>query len=93
MQSIVKPDSESFKCTRKSSIILRESMSSTKIQKRRRDPETAAMLANCDFVVEKEKQKPLKKKSKKVSKKIEMNKAFFTALSRDVDIRSTSFLS
>lgn len=84
------------KRTRKASAALRESASSEKTQKRRRDPETAAMLANCDFAVEEEDEGPPKKTSKKgskkPSKKVEMNKAFFNGLPRGVDVRSTSFL-
>jgi len=88
------------KRTRKPSAALRESASSEKTQKRRHDPETAAMLANCDFVVEEELEEPpkkilkkiLKKGSKKGSKKFETNKAFFTAIPRAVDVHSTSFL-
>jgi hypothetical protein len=78
---------------RKPSAALRESASSEKTHKRRHDPETAAMLANCNFIFEEElEEEPPKKTSKKGSKKVEMNKAFFTALPRAVDVRSTSFL-
>jgi hypothetical protein len=49
------------------------------------------MLANCDVAVEEEEEPP-KKASKKASKKVEINKAFFTALSKGVDVHSTSSL-
>jgi len=51
------------------------------------------MIANCNIAIEEEQeeQEPPKKASKKLSKKTEMNKSFFSALPRNVDVRSTSF--
>jgi len=57
------------------------------MQKRRRDPETSVMIANCDLAIgeEQEHEPP-----KKTSKKMEMNKSFFSALPKNVDVRCTS---
>ena len=72
---------------RKPSAALRESASSQKMLKRRRDPETAAMIANCDLAIEEEQQEP----PMKAAKKMEINKSFFTALPKNVDVCGTSF--
>jgi len=90
VQPTAKPDPESSKRTRKPSAALRDSVSSEKIQKRRRDPETAAMIANCGVSIEEQEQEPPKKARKKASK-VEMNKSFFSALPKSVDVRRTSF--
>ena len=80
--------STAAKCMRKPSVIL-ESASAQRLQKRRHDPETAAMIANCNLIEEEqEEQEPLKK----ASKKMEMNRSFFNALPKNVDVRSTYFL-
>ena len=81
---------------RKPSVSLRESASAQRLQKRRHDPETAAMIANCNLAIEEEEeQEPPKKASNKASNKasknMEMNKSFFNALPKNVDVRSTSF--
>ena len=71
---------------RKPSAALLEAVSAQKKQKRRHDPETAALLANCNVPFEDQEQEPPKKAPKKASqkatKKLEINKSFFTALPR-----------
>ena len=64
-------------------------MFSEKAQKRRRDPETAAMIANCDVPIEEEPPKKVPKKAKKV----EMNRPFFKGLTRDLDVGSANCLA
>ena len=90
VQYTANSDSGSFKRTRKPSAALRESVSSEQTQKRWRDSETAAIIANCDVSIEEQEQEPRKKAQKKASK-VKMNKSFFSALSRSVDVDSTSF--
>ena len=92
--SVVPPRSSNNTVTKrpqKPCAALRESVSALKKQKRAHDPETAAMLANCDIPCEDQEQEPPKNALKKASKKVEMNKSFFTALSRGVTVRGTSF--
>ena len=73
---------------RKPSAALRESASSQKMLKRRRDPETTAMIANCDLTIEEEQEQ---EPPKKALKKMEMNKSFFSVLPKKVDVGGTSF--
>ena len=78
------------KCQRKPSAALLEAVSAQKKQKRRHDPETAALLANCNVPFEDQEQEPpkkaLKKASQKATKKLEINKSFFAALPRGVAV-------
>ena len=95
--SVVPPASSNSpvsKRQRKPSAALLEAVSAQKKQKRRHDPETAALLANCNVPFEDQEQEPPKKAPKKASqkatKKPEVNKSFFTALPRAITVlRST----
>lgn len=91
--SVVPPASSNSpvsKRQRKPSAALLEAVSAQKKQKRRHDPETAALLANCNVPFEDQEQEPPKKAPKKASqkatKKPEVNKSFFTALPRAVTV-------
>lgn len=92
--SVVPPassDNPVTKRKRKPSAVLREAVSAQKKQKRRHDPETAALLANYDVPIEDHEQEPPKKAPQKAIKKLEINRSFFAALPRGVTVvRGTS---
>ena len=74
---------------RKPSAVLRESVLAQRTQTRRQDPETAAMLSNCDLAIDENEGEPPNTAAKKIGKKI-LNEAFFSSLPKKVDVRSTS---
>ena len=74
---------------RKPSAILRESALTQRTQQRRHDPETVAMLANCDLVIDENDEEPPNVAAKEVAKK-GLDGSFYRALPRKVDVHGIS---
>jgi len=74
---------------RKPSAILRELALTQSMQQRRHDPETVAMLSNCDFAIDGNDEEPPNVAAKQVANK-GLDGSFYHALPRKVDIRGIS---
>ena len=76
--------STAAKCMWKPSATLSESALSEHRQKCPQDPETAAMLSNCDLEIDENEEEPPKKAAKKAAKRV-LNESFFSTLPKNWD--------